>query len=108
MRAARVEGVEGVDGPGGIVTRRPERDWGGDGGTAGFGRVRERMWFSKEGGRELQHFSCFLCCVYQTSLFGKFSDVFGYQNLVPDISSRFCERRSNVGRGMFSPSYGLD
>ena len=50
MRAARVEGVEGVDGPGGIVSRRPERGWGGDGGTASFGRVRERMWC---GGRYL-------------------------------------------------------
>ena len=57
MRAARVEGIEGVDGPGEIVSRRPERGWGGDGGTALD--TRERMWFfrKKENGGGLQHFS---------------------------------------------------
>ena len=69
-------GPEGpsVDVPGGHGTRE----------SLGFGRVRERMWFFKEGGG-LQHFTCFLCCVYQTPLFGKFSGVVE----VPEPCSRY-------------------
>ena len=62
-------GPEGssVDVPGGPWTRE----------SPGFGRVRERMWFFKERGGGLQHFSCFLRCVHQTPLFGKFSGEVG-------------------------------
>ena len=76
-------------GPEGSSVDVPYRTGQGTGEPLGFGRVRERMWFFKEGGGkeegELQHFSCFLSCVYQTPLFGKFSGVVG----VPEPCSRY-------------------
>ena len=82
MRAARVEGVEGVDGPGGIISRRPERDWGGDGGTAGFGRVRERMWFSKGRGEVTSAFLLFLVrCVPNFFVWQIFCRIWGTRTL---------------------------
>ena len=94
-------GPEGssVDVPGGPWTRE----------SPGFGRVRERMWFSKEGGGgnfSILAVSCAVCT--KLLCLANFLGRLGYQNLVPDISSRFCGRRANVGRKMFSPSYGLD
>ena len=62
-------GPEGpsVDVPGGHGTRE----------SLGFGRVRERMWFFKEGGGDFSISAFSWGCPYQTSLFGNFSGVIG-------------------------------
>ena len=60
-----VEGVAGVDGPGGIVSRRPLPDWAGDGGTAGFWACQgETVVLSGEGGGgnfSISAVSCAVC-----------------------------------------------
>ena len=98
MRSAKVEGVEWVEGPGGIVRRRPGRAW--DGGIAGFGHEGENVDLLKnersgEGASAFLHFLPAVC----TELLGlaNFLQYLGYRNLVPDILSCFSRRRQTVG-----------